>query len=101
MFSDAMNGSSVYELFQICDWPGGNNAKNWNEATEKTGFLLSNYYVQNVEAPLKVAYGSTLYIEGVFTAGGTTTTSSAPMISLHTLLSIPKASTKLTTLLTM
>ena len=55
-----MSGASVYEYFQIIDFRGGTAtlamAGNNNEV-----FPLSQYYVQNVEAPMTLEAGATEY----------------------------------------
>lgn len=77
---DAQNGSKVHEFIQLCDWPGGSNAFNWNNAT-KTSFLLTQYYVQNIEAPLKANYGAVCYIETVTTQSNEQKTASSAYIN--------------------
>ena len=49
------NGGKVHEVFQHQNNPGGSAASGWNEKA----FFLNQYYVQNVESPLKIEYGAT------------------------------------------
>ena len=61
----AKSGSTVYENFQIEDFRGGScttmmAAK--EEGQEQQGVLpISQYYIQNIEVPLTLEYGSTEY----------------------------------------
>ncbi len=57
----AKSGSKVYELFQIEDWRGGSNSTSLQDSLVDNAFLLSSFYVQNVEATLKVYSGATVY----------------------------------------
>ena len=52
------SGAKVYELFQFCDWRGGNGTKNINGNSQRV-FPMSQYYVQNVEAPMTLYKGAT------------------------------------------
>lgn len=61
------NSGTLHELLQIGDWPGGSNGTSWSEGSSKQ-FLLSQYYVQNIEAPLKLNHGATENFEAVITA---------------------------------
>ena len=54
----AESGASVYEYFQIADWRGGSATSGMNGKKEKV-FPFSQYYVQNIEAPLTLNYGAT------------------------------------------
>lgn len=60
------NGGKVHEPFQHQNNPGGSKALAWNEKA----FFMNQYYVQNVESPLKFEYGAVnqvyalLYIQG-------------------------------------
>lgn len=79
-------GGRVYELLQICDWPGGSNANNWNSSAESSEttplFLLSQYYIQNIEAPLKLEYGATACIEAVLTVSSMQLTASSAYVGI-------------------
>ncbi len=57
----AKSGSKVYELFQIEDWRGGTNSTALQDTLVDNAFLLSSFYVQNVEATLTVYSGATVY----------------------------------------
>lgn len=50
--------ATVYEYFQVMDWRGGNAVGNLIGNKEKV-FPFSQYYVQNIEAPLTIRYGAT------------------------------------------
>lgn len=50
--------ATVYEYFQVMDWRGGNAVGNLIGNNEKV-FPFSQYYVQNIEAPLTIQYGAT------------------------------------------
>ena len=52
-------GAQVYEYFQIRDWRGGSCTSQLNKASEKV-FPFSQYYIQNIEAPLKLYKGAQL-----------------------------------------
>lgn len=54
----AENGATVYECFQLRDWRGG-TASDSMKKNEKKVFPFSQYYVQNIEAPLTIQYGAT------------------------------------------
>lgn len=84
MVNIASNGV-LHELIQICDWPGGSNASNWTEAATKNTslFPLSQYYVQNVEADLKINSGATASVEAVLTASGSSQTISAAYVGTN------------------
>ena len=55
-----MSGASVYEYFQIIDFRGG-TATLAMYGNSKEVFPLSQYYVQNVEAPMTLEAGATEY----------------------------------------
>ena len=67
----ANSGAKVYEPFQICDLRGGTATSNLN-GNNKRVFPFSQYYVQNIEAPLTVNYGATEYVVGSATVQNTT-----------------------------
>lgn len=60
------NGGIVHEPLQHQNNPGGSKASAWNEKA----FFMNQYYVQNVESPLKMEYGAVnqvyalMYIQG-------------------------------------
>ncbi len=45
-------GSTVYELFQIMDWRGGSAASSLKSKLEGHSFLISQFYIQNIETTL-------------------------------------------------
>lgn len=55
---EAQSGATVYELFQIASWRGGNVAKDMNKNKQKV-FVINQYYVQNIECELKLWAGAT------------------------------------------
>lgn len=55
------SGGTVYELFQIKDYRGGNATSDMNNNSEKV-FPLSQYYVQNVEVPMTLEAGAMEYV---------------------------------------
>ena len=56
----ANSGSKVYEYFQITDWRGG-SALSKMEGNKQKVFPFSQYYVQNIEAPLTLKSGADEY----------------------------------------
>lgn len=56
---DARRGSKVYEQFQIYDWKGGKFASAMINNSQKV-FPISQYYIQNVEAPTTYHPGAEL-----------------------------------------
>ena len=55
----AKNGSTVYESFQVVDWRGG-TASSGMLGNDKKVFLMSQYYVQNVEVPMTLESGAAI-----------------------------------------
>ena len=53
----AKSGSEVYEMFQISDFRGGTQTTNMYDAKERV-FMLSQYYVQNIESKLTLYAGA-------------------------------------------
>ena len=51
------SGAKVYELFQLCDFRGGNAST----SIENGVFPMSQYYVQNIEVPMTIYSGATEY----------------------------------------
>ena len=52
------SGATVYECFQVTDWRGGSaTMKFGTPANVNKVFPFSQYYVQNIEAPLTIDYG--------------------------------------------
>ncbi len=58
---EAKYGSAVYQMMQICDWRGGSATSGLKDKMEGNSFIFSQYYFQNVEAPMKVWSGATMY----------------------------------------
>jgi len=62
----AENSSKVHEMFQHQCNPGGTKASQW----DRKAFFMNQFYIQNIEAPLKLEYGAKekvyieLYIQG-------------------------------------
>lgn len=54
---EAMSGSKIYEMFQIMTWRGGTASTSMVNNKEKV-FLFNQYYVQNIEVPLKLNAGA-------------------------------------------
>ena len=72
----ANSGSKVYEYFQITDWRGGSAMTDMLGNKQKV-FPFSQYYIQNIEAPLTLKSGADEYTYLSLTAkilGSTTTT---------------------------
>ena len=53
----AKNGATVYECFQIMDFRGGTQSKDMENGV----FPFSQYYVQNIEVPMKLYSGAKEY----------------------------------------
>ena len=75
----AESGASVYEYFQITDWRGGTAASGMLNNKQKV-FPFSQYYVQNIEAPLTLMYGAQEKVFVSITAGGTTASTMIPFV---------------------
>jgi len=65
---DAQAGSSVFETYQIAGFRGGNAISSMANSNNPHVFPFSQYYVQNIEAPLTIHYGATEYVMLVFSA---------------------------------
>ena len=65
----AKSGANVYEFFQIMDWRGGTATSNFKDNENKV-FPFSQYYVQNVEAPITYEKGANETVRITVTAGG-------------------------------
>lgn len=55
----ANSGATVYEYFQVTDWRGGNAVLSMVTTPTNHVFPFSQYYVQNIEAPLTIQNGAT------------------------------------------
>lgn len=76
----ANSGATVYEYFQVGDFPGGSNT------TELTGdgkrvFLFSQYYIQNIEVPFRINSGAEVVAVATVDTGVMDTTSTLTFIS--------------------
>ncbi len=56
----AKSGSAVYEDFQVNDWRGGSASLGMVKNDHRV-FLFSQYYIQNVEVPLRLDAGASEY----------------------------------------
>lgn len=55
----ATSDATVYEYFQVADWRGGNAVLKMISSRNNHVFPFSQYYVQNIEAPLTIQNGAT------------------------------------------
>lgn len=67
---NAYNGAVVYESFQITDYQGGSRTKAMysDRGTYKI-FPFSQYYIQNIETPLRFEFGAKEYANAILTTG--------------------------------
>ena len=66
---DARNGSEVHEQFQMMDWKGGAISSAMLKSDNPGVFPVSQYFIQNVEAPTTYHPGAALYaITGIYAA---------------------------------
>lgn len=72
----AKSGSTVWEAMQFRCWRGGTASSNMQNGV----FPMSQYYVQNVEAPLTLESGSTEKVFVVFNASSTPYSTSTTFI---------------------
>lgn len=54
------SGGTVYECFQVSDWRGGSATSSMSSAKEKI-FPITQYYLQNVEVPMRLEAGASEY----------------------------------------
>ncbi len=66
---EGKSGSKIYQMMQINDWRGGTATSNLKDDLKNNSFVFSQYYLQNIEANLKVNSGSTMYAVVGLTAG--------------------------------
>jgi hypothetical protein len=71
---DARRGSTVYEMFQLGDWKGGMKSGTSLLAGDSI-FPISDYFIQNIEAPVKYHPGSSLIASTTVSALGYVTMS--------------------------
>ena len=67
----AESGAKIYEPFVICDMRGGTATSALKDNAQKV-FPFSQYYAQNIEAPLTIKYGAYEYAVGSATVQGAT-----------------------------
>lgn len=67
---DAKRGSTVYESFQIKDWRGGSATSSWSGSNKGTNgaFPVTQYYIQNIECPIKFRPGAVEKCDGTVNA---------------------------------
>ena len=58
--TDARRGATVREQFQMGDWQGGGVAFSMLDAEDTRVFPITQYYIQNIEAPVKYHPGAVL-----------------------------------------
>lgn len=58
--TDARRGSTVHEQFQMGDWKGGGISFSMLSAASTRVFPITQYYIQNVESPVKYHPGAVL-----------------------------------------
>ena len=90
---DARRGATVYEMFQLGDWKGATTSVaitgmmgDENTAKKKI-FPVSQYFIQNIESPVKYHPGAVLSTsaavsEGIQQFGGISVTMNAPDIKI-------------------
>lgn len=54
------SGAAVHELFQIADWRGGSVTFDIYKDLMNDSFVISQYYVQNIEATMTIKHGGSL-----------------------------------------
>lgn len=64
---NAYSGSTVYEFFQMTSWRGGTATQNMINNDYKV-FVITQYYVQNIESRLKVYSGANIKVRTGITA---------------------------------
>ena len=78
-------GSSVYELLQYTDYHGGSGtAALYQRRDEIKVFPMSQYYVQNIEVPLEMRYGSQEWLSTSASMSGEVTPISSEFIVSNT-----------------
>ncbi len=58
------NGSNVYQFMQVTDWRGGSNSSELikDKYLKQNSFIISQYYIQNIECNLRVYSGANMHI---------------------------------------
>ena len=67
----AESGALIYEYFQFEDWRGGTASLGIANDFEHGVFPISQYYVQNIEVPLKLKAGASEFVYTSVNIGGT------------------------------
>ncbi len=73
---EAKSGATVYEAFQLKDWRGGTATSNCYSYV----FPFNQYYVQNIECPLKINAGASESLYGAVNASSSAYTLQAAFI---------------------
>ncbi|MBQ3418274.1 MAG: InlB B-repeat-containing protein [Ruminococcus sp.] len=73
---EAKSGATVYEAFQVKDWRGGSETRNCYGYV----FPFNQYYVQNIEVPLKIDSGAAEKLYGAVNASSSAYTLQADFI---------------------
>ena len=76
----AESGATVYEYFQVRDWRGGTAVLSMITSPTNHVFPFSQYYVQNIEAPLTLQYGASEKAYISLTSSDTTVSTSIDFI---------------------
>ena len=63
---EALSGSTVYEAFQIKDWRGGSATRD----VVDYAFIFNQYYIQNIEVPIKIHSGASEKLYSSVNASG-------------------------------
>ena len=74
---EAKSGSTVYEAFQVKDWRGGSATYNVYDYV----FIFNQYYIQNIEVPMKVNAGASLKLHSSVNASSSAHPIGATLIS--------------------
>ena len=88
----AESGASVYEYFQITDWRGGTATSSMKDKSQKV-FPFSQYYVQNIEAPLTLMSGATENVYTSITASGMSASATIPFVGTGAMFELSDGST--------
>lgn len=73
-------GATVYELFQVRDWRGGSVSLSLSSRLAGESFLISQFYVQNIETTLVADVNSSLVACATITASSNEYSSEAVML---------------------
>lgn len=63
---NANSGTNVYEIFQISSWRGG-TWSTLNYSNSKKVFIINQYYIQNIEARLRIYKGANITVSAAVT----------------------------------